>query len=104
MSGVTLFAPSAAIPRHFHNCDEVVYLLEGHGIAEIEGEEHLVAKGDVSFIPEGITHCFRNASATEQMKIYWTYASLDATRTILATGVTTRIEDELRLGKGPVGS
>ncbi len=97
MSGITIFEPGAAIPRHFHNCDEVVYLLEGNAIAEIDGDEHSLAAGDVSFIPEAVPHYFRNASATGQMKIYWTYASLDATRTIVATGVTTRIERELGL-------
>ena len=28
------------------------------------------------------------------MHIFWTYASIDATRTVLATGVTTRIDEE----------
>jgi putative monooxygenase len=28
------------------------------------------------------------------MRIFWTYASIDATRTIVATGVTTRIDEE----------
>jgi hypothetical protein len=28
------------------------------------------------------------------MAIFWTYASIDATRTIVATGVTTRIDEE----------
>jgi putative monooxygenase len=30
----------------------------------------------------------------EGMDIFWTYASVDATRTIVATGVTTRIDEE----------
>ncbi len=97
MSGLTMFEPGAAIPRHFHNCEESVCLIEGRAIAEIDGAEHAVEPGDVSFIPAGVPHCFRNASDSEPMKIYWTYASIDATRTIVATGITTRIDDELGL-------
>jgi len=99
MSGVTVFSPGAAIPRHFHNCEECVYVLEGNATAEIDGAEHSLAPGDVSFIPAGVPHCFRNASNMERMRIYWTYASIDATRTIIATGITTRIERELGLAK-----
>ena len=99
MSGVTVFSPGAAIPRHFHNCEECVYVLEGNATAEIDGVEHSLEPGDVSFIPAGVPHCFRNASNTELMRIYWTYASIDATRTIIATGITTRIERELGLAK-----
>ena len=94
MSGITQVAPGAAIPLHVHNCEESVFLIDGAAIAEIDGVEHPVAAGDVSFIPAGVPHRFRNASATERMAIYWTYASLDATRTIVATGETRRIDSE----------
>jgi putative monooxygenase len=30
------------------------------------------------------------------MSMFWTYASIDANRTIVATGVTTRIDEEHR--------
>jgi len=94
MSGITQFAPGAAIPLHFHNCEESVFLIDGAAIAEIDGVEHPVAAGDVSFIPAGVPHRFRNASSTEGMAIYWTYASLDATRTIVESGETRRIDSE----------
>jgi putative monooxygenase len=97
MSGITIFPPGAAIPRHFHNCEECVYLVEGNATAEIDGVEHSLDPGDVSFIPAGVPHCFRNGSSIARMRIYWTYASIDATRTIVATGITTRIECELGL-------
>lgn len=97
MSGITIFSPGAAIPQHFHNCDECVHVLEGNATAEIDGVEHSLGPGDLSFIPTGVPHCFRNASNIGNMRIYWTYASIDATRTIIATGITTRIEDELGL-------
>lgn len=97
MSGITVFSSGAAIPRHFHNCEECVQVLEGNATAEIDGVEHSLEPGDTSFIPAGIPHCFRNASNIQRMRIYWTYASIDATRTIIETGKTTRIECELGL-------
>lgn len=97
MSGITIFSPGAVIPRHFHNCEECVQVLEGVAMAEIDGVEHSLEPGDVSFIPTSVPHCFRNASDVERMRIYWTYASIDATRTIIATGIITRIECELGL-------
>jgi putative monooxygenase len=94
LNGITMFGPGAAIAEHFHNCDESVMLLRGEAVAHIDGVAHRVGVGDTSFIPAGIHHYFENASATEEMQIFWTYASVDATRTIVATGVTTRIDEE----------
>ncbi len=94
LNGITMFSPGAAIAEHVHNCDESVLVISGSGVAHINGVEYPVTAGDNSFIPEGIRHFFRNTSETEDMHIFWTYASIDATRTVLATGVTTRIDEE----------
>ena len=94
LNGFTTFPPGGSVPLHKHNCDESVLLIDGRAIAEIAGRSYTIEPGDVTFIPEGVHHRFRNASATEAMKIFWTYASLDADRTIIATGVTQRIADE----------
>ena len=94
INGLTIFPPSGSVPLHKHNCDESVLLLEGEAIVEIAGKEHAAAQGDVTFIPAGVHHRFRNASGLREMKIMWTYASVDADRTIIATGETRRIDDE----------
>ncbi len=94
LNGITAFPPGAAIPEHFHNCDESVLIVRGSAIAHIDGGQHQVGLGDTSFIPAGIPHFFQNASDTEELHIFWTYASIDANRTIVATGVTTRIDEE----------
>jgi putative monooxygenase len=94
LSGITEFDPGAAIALHYHNCEETVMLLLGEGIAEIDGEEFAVHPLDTSWIPAGVPHRFRNVSQTEKMRIYWTYSSVDADRTIVATGITTRIDVE----------
>ena len=94
INGVTIFPPGGSVPLHKHNCDESVLVLEGNAVAEIAGKEHAVASGDVTAIPEGVHHRFRNVSDSEEMRILWTYASVDADRTIIATGETRRIDDE----------
>jgi quercetin dioxygenase-like cupin family protein len=96
LNGVTTLDPGAAVPLHIHNCEESVLVLSGSARAHIDGAEHDLRPGDVTFIPMGVPHFFRNTSPSEPMSIFWTYASIDATRTILATGVTTRIDEEHR--------
>ncbi|MFC3053210.1 cupin domain-containing protein [Kordiimonas pumila] len=94
LNGLTVLAPEAAVPLHIHNCEESVLVVSGAGKATIDGVEHDVASGDTTWIPAGIEHFFSNPSTTEPMIIFWTYTSIDATRTIIATGVTTRIDEE----------
>jgi putative monooxygenase len=94
LNGITKFGPGSAIAEPFHNCDEAVLVLTGSAVAHIDGVAYSVGPGDTSFIPAGIHHYFQNASDSEEMHIFWTYGSVDATRTIVATGVTTRIDEE----------
>ena len=96
LNGQTLFEPGAEIPLHVHNCPESIVLLEGTAIGEIDGQEHLLTRFDTTYVDTGIPHRFRNASDAEPMRILWTYASVDATRTLVQTGVTTRVDAEQR--------
>jgi quercetin dioxygenase-like cupin family protein len=104
INGVTEFDPGAGIPLHTHNVEESVVILEGSAIVEIDGVEHAVGAGDATFLPPNIPHRFRNASSSERMKMLWTYASVDATRTLIATGHTQKIEDEHAGGAGKSAS
>jgi putative monooxygenase len=94
LNGITTLDPGAAVPLHIHNCEESVLVLSGAARAQIDGVETDLEPGDTSWIPAGVPHFFRNMSATEPISIFWTYASIDATRTIIATGITTRIDEE----------
>jgi putative monooxygenase len=94
LNGVTTLDPGAAVPLHFHNCEESVLVLSGRGRVHIDGVETEVTPGLTTWIPTGVPHFFRNTSSTEPMSIFWTYASIDANRTIVATGVVTRIDEE----------
>ena len=94
LNGVTTLEPGAAVPLHIHNCEESVLVMSGSGRVHIDGVETDVEPGVTTWIPTGVQHFFRNTSATEPLSIFWTYASIDANRTIVATGVTTRIDEE----------
>lgn len=94
INGITSFGPGTAIPFHSHNCEESVMLLEGTAMLDIDGLEIPLAALDTTWIPPNVPHRFRNLSATEPMKIFWTYARLDATRTLMDTGVTNFVSAE----------
>jgi quercetin dioxygenase-like cupin family protein len=94
ITGYTSFGGGAEIPFHSHNCEESVVLMKGRAILDVDGLEYELKPHDVTYIPPGISHRFRNASKTEPMKILWIYANADATRTITATGVTNPVSAE----------
>jgi quercetin dioxygenase-like cupin family protein len=94
LNGITIFEPGAAIGQHFHNCEESVMVLEGEAIAVLDGVEHRLGAGDTTWIQANVPHFFRNASATQPMRIFWTYASIEATRTLVATGETRPVAAE----------
>jgi quercetin dioxygenase-like cupin family protein len=94
INGITVFAPGAKIAFHSHNCEESVMLLEGEAILDINGEEHGLKAHDTTWIPPNVPHRFRNVSPDRPMKIFWTYASMTATRTLQDTGETRPVSAE----------
>lgn len=96
LSGFTDIPPKAAIPLHYHNCEEAVLVVSGNATVEVDGEQFRASAGDVVWQSESVPHRFINPSETEPLRIYWTYASVDATRTLVATGETGPILAEHR--------
>jgi quercetin dioxygenase-like cupin family protein len=94
INGITEFDPGVAIPFHSHNCEESVMLLEGDAILDIEGKEIPLRPQDTTWIPPNVPHRFRNMSQDLPMKIFWTYARADATRTLVETGTTNFVSEE----------
>jgi quercetin dioxygenase-like cupin family protein/quinol monooxygenase YgiN len=94
LNGITTFDAGAAIGHHTHNVAESVMIVKGRAIVDIDGERTELSVFDTTFVPANIPHHFENASQTDEMKIFWTYGSLDSTRTLLASGETGRIDDE----------
>ena len=94
INGITTIPPKGAIPLHYHNCEESVLVLSGTGSAVVGEIELAVKTGDVTWIPANLPHQFRNVSDTDSMRIFWTYASAGATRTMVETGETHLIDAE----------
>lgn len=94
LNGKTIFSPGAAIAHHTHNVPESVMVILGDAIVNINGEEFELETFDTTFVPANIPHHFRNKSNSQEMRIFWTYGSIDSTRTIIETGLTSRIDDE----------
>lgn len=93
INGITAFEPGAKIGVHFHNCEESVMILEGEAVAEIDGARHHLKTGDTTWLPANIPHRFLNES-TATMRIFWIYADVNATRTMVETGIEQSIDDE----------
>ena len=53
--------------------DQLLYFVEGQGEATIGETKVPVQSGDVSIVPSGIFHNFRN-TGTEMLKLYTTYS------------------------------
>jgi quercetin dioxygenase-like cupin family protein len=52
--------PGGHTPRHSHNYEHEVYVLEGQGRVEENGEFFKIAAGDTLFVKPNVTHQFVN--------------------------------------------
>ena len=94
LSGLTDIPPGSGIPLQYHNCEEAVLVVSGVAMVEVDSDQFSASAGDVVWQPENVPHRFLNPSQTETLRIYWTYASVDATRTLVASGETGPIMTE----------
>jgi quercetin dioxygenase-like cupin family protein len=85
--GVTTFPPGTSIRLHSHNTIEQVTVLEGQGLAVVNGEEVPARPYDTTQIAPGELHRFVN-TGTGTMRILWVYGSTHVTRTFADTGET----------------
>ena len=78
--GMTEIEPSQAneIFLHQHAQPEVYYILAGHGVVQISGEEHALQPGSLVFIPSDAPHGLRN-TGSEVLRLLYIFAvdSLD---------------------------
>jgi quercetin dioxygenase-like cupin family protein len=61
--GLAEFPPGAVLPLHHHAPAEVYHVLEGDGLAEVEGESHRLRAGVSLFIPADARHRTTNTGA-----------------------------------------
>jgi len=85
--GVTSFPPGTSIRLHSHNTVEQVTVIEGEGLAELNGEQVPARPYDTTQIAPGELHRFINTGSTK-MRILWVYGSTEVTRTFADTGET----------------
>ena len=93
ISGTTLIPKNKSINLHYHNCEEAVFVLKGTALAQINKKKYILKEGEVCWIPPKVPHRFIN-NEKNNLKIYWTYANVNATRTDVLTKKTYKILDE----------
>lgn len=57
--------PPGRAPDHFHTYDEVIYVLEGEGLLEIDGEQAPLRAGSCVHLPARLVHCLANTGDSE---------------------------------------
>ena len=63
---ISMYQPMAYVKLHRHKVQEQVYhVLEGEGLMQIDGEDRVVRKHDVIFLPPGIDHAISNTGLTD---------------------------------------
>ncbi|MCS3800997.1 cupin domain-containing protein [Niastella sp. OAS944] len=63
-------APGVLAPNHSHPGEEIIYVLEGTFVYEIEGEAPKTLKaGDVLFVPAGKVHSAKNIGNTNAAEL-----------------------------------
>jgi quercetin dioxygenase-like cupin family protein len=99
-TGQTQFARGTGLPRHSHNVEETVLILQGEAVAEIGSQTFDLVAGQATWVPAGVPHRFANRG-DGLLRIYWVYGGRDVTRTMTATGETVEhLSDADRGGLG----
>jgi quercetin dioxygenase-like cupin family protein len=63
-------APGALAPKHRHPGEEIIYVLEGSLVYEVEGKPPVTLKaGDVLFIPAGTIHAAKNVGSSNAAEL-----------------------------------
>ena len=68
------FMPGAVHKKHRHeNCEELYYVIRGHGLAGAGPDRAEVRGGHVHYIPQGVEHFMHNLSRTEPLEVIGVY-------------------------------
>jgi quercetin dioxygenase-like cupin family protein len=77
--GYSIFTPGSKILLHTHPCEEMVVVVEGEMVAEIEGVPHVLHPYDTAFVHPNTPHRFLNQS-TEQAAMMYFYPMAETPR------------------------
>lgn len=68
------FMPGAVHRKHRHDrCEELYYVISGHGLAGAGADRAEVRGGHVHYIPKGVEHFMHNLSQTEPLEVIGIY-------------------------------
>jgi mannose-6-phosphate isomerase-like protein (cupin superfamily) len=59
------FVPPGRAPEHFHQYDEVIYVLEGRGVLHMDGRSTPFGAGTTIHLPPRLVHCLENVGDRE---------------------------------------
>lgn len=63
---ISCYQPKAYVARHTHATQEQIYhVLEGEGLIEIAGKNHVLRRHDVVFLPPGVEHLIQNSGLVD---------------------------------------
>lgn len=69
--------PKNEIGMETHTFDQIIFIAEGKGKADLNGKISSVKSGDMIFIPEGTPHNVINTNQKEGLKIISVYSDTD---------------------------
>lgn len=78
-----MYQPMAHVARHKHQVQEQIYrVLEGEGLMEIAGENHVVRKHDFIFLPPAVEHVISNSGLVDLVFLVVTSPVTDGERPV----------------------
>ncbi len=80
--------PRARLLFHYHEVEEVVFIMEGQGIVTIDGLESPVKAGDGILVPARAVHSLRNPSETASIRFVSAYAESEVRRFYVEEGAS----------------
>ncbi|ACB33097.1 Cupin 2 conserved barrel domain protein [Leptothrix cholodnii SP-6] len=89
-TGITMLPVGVPAPRHSHNAEEQVTVLEGRVKIVLEDREQVCSRFDSTFISAGVVHELVNVGDAPAYVLV-VYGSPDVDRTFAATGETVAI-------------
>ena len=92
-TGISELPVGVSAPRHSHNAEEQVTVLEGKVKIKLDGSEQICHRFDSTFISANVEHELVNVG-DETAYVLVVYGSADVSRTFAETGETVGIGSE----------
>ena len=100
-SGITKLPVQGVVPRHSHNAEEQVTVLEGKLRIRLDSQDFDCEPYDSTFISAGVPHEFSNIGDSPAL-VMVIYGSAEVTRTFASTGETVAIGSDRDKFTGPM--